>query len=56
VTLELTRGELKLYKGGALLVTVDVSREPVKNGGVYFYAYGDTIAELRNVRVKVLSR
>ncbi|MHC4250669.1 MAG: hypothetical protein ACYS9X_16200, partial [Planctomycetota bacterium] len=56
VTLELTRGELKLYKGGALVMKVDVSREPVKNGGVYFYSYGNTVAEIRKVRVKALSR
>ena len=56
VTIELTRRELKVFKGNDLVMTADVSREPARKGGVYFYSDGGGTAELKDVRVRPLSR
>ncbi len=53
---EIRKDELKVFKGEKLMGTVNLSQVPMQKGGVYFYAYGDHTARMRNVRVRVLSR
>ncbi len=55
VKLGLTRNVLELSGKDGSIGTVDVSGVPVMKGGIVFYSYDAAYAQIRNVRVRVLS-